>query len=383
MKTKSVNYTILENPETHWYWAELEKLHLATSKAILNAIGMSFREELIRGLDEESKQNYLNQMQKLDQLVIQTGETLTLEETFFTQTQDICVLLTSKEPLKDEKGENIGLISTSVDITATKKAHQNELKKWAEKLNITTKALEEERVLKEAVSIYAGSIAHHLQIPINSIVQLNEFNISCIHKLEEFYVHTNEFSRMKSYFTKIKKSQGDIFKITQNMSASIAETTEKIENVITGREVKLKILSAKRVLNQVMNYYATDIDQGLIHIGEIAHFFFHGNEVSFYRIIMNLVQNAKRQIKIKNRGNLFFYTTETEKYHVLNIKDTAGGVTLDLVNRLFDLHKTRQVHGTGIGLQFCQLEMQKINGSLTAHLSEDDFILLQLNFPKI
>ena len=40
------------------------------------------------------------------------------------------------------------------------KTSQKELNKWAEKLNLKTQTLEEERVLKEAVSIYAGSIAH-------------------------------------------------------------------------------------------------------------------------------------------------------------------------------------------------------------------------------
>jgi K+-sensing histidine kinase KdpD len=67
----------------------------------------------------------------------------------------------------------------------------------------------------------------------------------------------------------------------------------------------------------------------------------------------------------------------------LKIKDNAGGLTAAEIAQFMNVYRGGQVQGTGIGLRFCALEMQKINGKIEAHLIDGDCVEFLLYFPKL
>jgi len=65
---------------------------------------------------------------------------------------------------------------------------------------------------------------------------------------------------------------------------------------------------------------------------------------------------------------------------VLYFKDTAGGVTQETVDNIFNGYQTTKAEGTGVGLAFCKLTMQSFGGEMSCHLVDGDCIEFRLKF---
>jgi len=120
-----------------------------------------------------------------------------------------------------------------------------------------------------------------------------------------------------------------------------------------------------------------------IHNNIQYNFEFLGDHFTVLKILGNLISNAVRQIEQKGRGEILINTERNENYNILKIKDTAGGVSQELIDKIFELYKTGEVQGTGLGLSSAQMWMKKMKGKLEAHLVDNDCIEFHLLFPKI
>jgi len=122
-------------------------------------------------------------------------------------------------------------------------------------------------------------------------------------------------------------------------------------------------------------------EKALIHWDTSHLFTFMGNPLLFYRIMFNLIKNSLYQIREKGHGEIFIRAEQTETHNVLYFKDTAGGVTQDIIDNIFNSYQTTKAEGTGVGLAFCKLTMQSFGGEMSCHLADGDCIEFWLEFP--
>jgi len=96
--------------------------------------------------------------------------------------------------------------------------------------------------------------------------------------------------------------------------------------------------------------------------------------------MFNLIKNSLYQIREKGRGEIFIRAEKTDTHNVLYFKDTAGGVTQETVDNIFNSYQTTKAEGTGVGLAFCKLTMQSFGGEMDCRLVDGEFIEFGLYF---
>ena len=86
-------------------------------------------------------------------------------------------------------------------------------------------------------------------------------------------------------------------------------------------------------------------------------------------MLANSIKNAKDElIKIKknDRRLIFINMYKKDSQAIIKIKDNAGGINKDIINKIFDAYFTtkEQTDGTGIGLYMSKQIIQEMNGKI-------------------
>ncbi len=96
-------------------------------------------------------------------------------------------------------------------------------------------------------------------------------------------------------------------------------------------------------------------------------------ENEFKHILINIINNAIdtfNKKEIKNR-KLIFNITELKDFISLNIIDNAGGIPQDIIEHIFEPYVTTKEEGSGVGLYFSLMIIEKIGGKLLVENIKD------------
>ncbi|HLD17423.1 MAG TPA: HAMP domain-containing sensor histidine kinase, partial [Coxiellaceae bacterium] len=137
----------------------------------------------------------------------------------------------------------------------------------------------------------------------------------------------------------------------------------------------------KCVRKVIQDYPFKENEREKLHFTCLKDFTFLGNEIFMVRVIENIIKNAYEQIDAKGKGEIYIQCNNHDDHSQLIIKDTAGDVTHEVVDALFQGMNTTKADGTGIGLSSAKEVMQMFGGEIKAQLIEGDCIAFILSFP--
>ncbi len=185
------------------------------------------------------------------------------------------------------------------------------------------------------------NIAHHWRQPLSTISTLssgmkleNDLNILSTKKLSEGLSQINNTTQMLS--------------TTINNFSDYFEPKKDIENfdltdVLANSISFFEPIFSKHKINTLISYEDKNILRGYPY--------------ELTQVIVNIFNNSKDAFilnKIQNRHLIISTYKEVDKY-VLSIKDSAGGIKNDLLEKIFDPYFTtkHKYKGTGLGLYMC------------------------------
>lgn len=359
----NANYTILDSLESSIYWKNKEGKIMGCNKYMLGLFGLSTKEEMIGQTDAILLHGEaLRRIEEIDQEVIQQGKTIRIEEEVTIASGEDRIYLTIKQPLLNEYGEIIGLVGSSIDITDLKKAQQREIEETVKRLT-AERISQEEHNFRKAVTVHSGNLAHDLKNPIHAnglMVEMVQGQLSNIQRQYQLPEHI--FEKINGYLNNIQENHALI-------SGIIDSSNQMIQQISSDNpEIVLEKVPIEKLIRGSLSNHRDAIDSRLIQVHIQNNFEISVEVISFYRIMINLLENSKRQIKTKGKGAIFITALEEEGFKKVFVKDTAGGLTAQQVSQFFELYKTKDVQSTGIGLQGCRLLMKKMNGILDVQL---------------
>ncbi len=110
-------------------------------------------------------------------------------------------------------------------------------------------------------------------------------------------------------------------------------------------------------------------------------FMFIGSRLLMQHVLFNLLKNALYVIATAQKGEISIWTEKRDKFNTLYFKDSAIGLSRQQFSRLFNHFYTTTYMGTGLGLSFCKLVMNRFGGDIRCETQEGSYAQFILSFP--
>ena len=313
-----------------------------------------------------------------------------------TKDKKTVYLNTTITPILDENENIIEFIAIRYDVTS-----EVELKKRLElkekeleqlNLNLEQKVKEQTKQLKELnktleqrvfEEIKKNEEKQKLLFWHSRMASLGQMLANIAHQWRQPLTELNLtlFNMKKASMNNNVKKVDELYKESKTLIASMSSTIEDFTNFFNPQKEK-KSFEIKDAINEALVILRKVIEIENIHIQIDVPIDYKvigvSNELS--QVIVNLIQNSKDafvQNKIDNKTiiiSLKENQQKEKKYALLEIKDNAGGIEKENIEKVFDPYFTTKYksQGTGLGLFMSKMIIEKSLEGELSHENVDD-----------
>jgi CheY-like chemotaxis protein len=303
------------------------------------------------------------------------------------QTKDIPVIFITAldDNISEEKGLNLGAvdyIAKPINPAIVLRRIQTHLALYDQNRALEHKVQEEvaKRMLQQELLVKQSRLAAMGEMMSAITHQWNQ-PLSAISA-------SNDALLMQSKLGTINEE--DIEKFSGFIKDSVLfmrDTILDFKNYFSTKKIK-KTFCVKEQVNAVMKILGIQLKHSNIEVNiEIdGNVNGYGVESEFKHVILNLIANAKDALnekKAENKKIVINASSIDESYSQLIIKDNAGGIPENIINKIFDDHfTTKEDKGTGIGLFMSKMIIEdEFKGEISV-CNEDNGAKFIVKFPS-
>lgn len=253
-------------------------------------------------------------------------------------------------------------------------------------LNYKTRLFQQQRMAGMAAA--AGMIAHELRTPLLGIKSGAQALSAYIPVLFEAYHLAKQHGLLSSSIRENRVRQ--LLGVSERISSEIDYANTIIDMLLikAGREnyllnCTLEQCSMADCLKEAIARYPFQSPQARAAVNWEGNFEFMGSKLLMQHILFNLLKNALYVIATSQRGEISIWTESGKDRNYLYVQDTAKGIAPKQLARLFEHFYTTTFMGTGIGLSFCKLVMNRFGGDISCVSEEGKYTKFILSFPVI
>ena len=360
-KSHELLHSVTESVKDLIFYKDLDFSYIGCNQSFARFFGREVEEFIGHNDFELYPLEYASLFREMDTLMLEGMRVRTNEEWVKNSDGEDTLLLTTKAPLINSQGEVFGLVGISRDITEEYNLKQ-EIK--------SQQALLIQQSRNAAMGEMIGNIAHQWRQPLNALSLLLQ-NIMFAH----------ETGRINQEFMNRVNEKGSL--LISSMSATIDDfrnffrpnREKEVFDVALGLDKTLAMLQAS--LNNALITVTKEAKSGL----EVDGF---ANE--FSQVLLNLLNNAKDALTEHPIANkmISIRCYDSGKNIIITINDNAGGISKEIIDRIFDPYFTTKEEGkgTGIGLYMSKMIVENnMSGKLTVHNSEEG-ALFTITLPR-
>jgi two-component system aerobic respiration control sensor histidine kinase ArcB len=353
----------------HVYWMNKEGVYLGCNDNQAKALGFVSRKEIVGKRNAELRVFMIPEvLDPINKKVMESGETILIEEPALSPEGGQATFLSSKVPLHNSQGEIIGMVGISFDITARKEA-EHELKIAKEGAEAANKAKTE----------FLATISHELRTPLNGIIGMAQIlvNQKLSVKLRD---HVQDIFEASNLLLSLVNDMLDFAKLEAGEMDVLAEPVDL--KILVNETTDIMIYQAKsKGLDFVVDYAETVPYQVLTDSRAIK------------QILLNLLSNA---IKFTEQGQIALQVscikkTENAAMLQITVTDSGIGIPADKMSLIFERFKqldsslTRRYGGTGLGLAITKQLVEKLGGEIgvETQLGKGSTFWVKLKFPLV
>ena len=320
------------------YWKSKDGRFLGCNQNVADILGLSSCDDIIGKKNRDLFSAKLaKQATEIDKQVMKSGKEYCVEENGLNIDWEPAIYLTRKLPLRNAKGDVIGILGISIDITEMRE-QEAELKVAREAANASQKAKNE----------FLANMSHDIKTPYHGIYGI----------ADGLYQQETDPEK-KEYLGYIVQSCRRLLELL-NQITDIAK--------LGGISVSYKEFNILESVTEVTELMAAEAKRkGLILSTECPDAFITSDKFRVNRILTNLVGNA---LKFTDSGEV---SIRVVTYPVLKIfvNDTGVGIPQDKHEFIFDQfaklnpsHDFQTFTGAGLGLYMSKKLASEIGGDV-------------------
>ncbi len=126
----------------------------------------------------------------------------------------------------------------------------------------------------------------------------------------------------------------------------------------------------------LQRYPFSEEERKLVHFEKGEDFFLKGNSLYMQHVFFNLIKNSLYAILAARKGEIFISVKTLKSIISCFFKDTALGLSENEIDLVFKKFYTKKMHGTGIGLSYCQMVVEAYAGCLNVKANPENLLNL-------
>lgn len=349
------------------YWEDVNSVLLGGNEAVFNATGARLAEAYVgKTLFELYPKEMADYIKRHNEEVMRTGKVLSQEEVIKDiSTGETKYFTAIKAPLRDDDGNIIGIVGTSIDITEQKKL-----------LVALKRAKEKAEAANQAKDEFIRNMSHDIRTPLSGIIGMSNILEKEVHSLEE-----------KDHAHMINISGEQLLAMLNSVLDIIATGSEK-EN-----QVNLSVFNVVDLIHSIADLELPTIRlKNLdlkISIPDEVPTIIETDKTKLHRILLNLLGNA---VKFTEKGFIEIGVKVKEKSGKVTllafyIKDSGPGIKHEDKEKIFKrfYRGTPSYEGIysghGVGLHIVKQYTHLLKSHITVDSTPGVGSIFTLNIP--
>ncbi|MDF1514218.1 MAG: ATP-binding protein [Anaerolineae bacterium] len=355
--------TVIDNIPDYIYAKDTESRFIISNITSAQAAGMGTPEELLGKSDFEIfPQELAEQYYADDQDIIRSGEPQInqVEPLLDHRIDKLVWVAATKIPLRDRRGEIVGLVGISRDITKQKEAEElqkvyaEDLEKKVEVRTTELREVQEQMLRREklaALGQLAGSVSHELRNPLgvvkNAVYLLN-------------MVLENPGAEIRKVLETLNEEVETMEKIVSDL-LEFARTRSSTRHILNVNAVLKETLSRIQLLDPSFIEVVLQLGENLSDI--------LADPTQLGQVFGNLIQNGFQAMP--SGGCLVIRTfMESPEWVGISITDTGVGISEANMAKLFEPLFTTKARGIGLGMVVVKTLVVEHGGMIEVESSE-------------
>ena len=347
---------------TPFYWMDAEGVVLGINDLCVQAIGTT--------KDIVGKKPYAFYKKEIAEHILKHNTEVIRQEKILAQEEWIEDIATKerkcfssvKAPLYDDDGKVIGIVGTSIEITAQKEIELLKLEKERQQMDLLSE--------KEKLITLAQTVAHDISSPLTALSMM-------MHACDE--LHEDKRRVMNGAIASILDIANNLLSTYRNVEQPAASSKEKHQTLLVS-DLLVQLLSEKKA------QYSDRPFRLELNIAYDAQFAFAQMQPSqFRRSMSNLINNAVDALDGANNGIVKIQLTADTESIVVSIQDNGKGMSSNVIEKMLDRQSFTEgkKDGHGIGLQQVWDTVDNNQAEMIVDSVIGQGTVIQLTFPRI
>ena len=345
-RTSGLMQAVIEDSIDPIFIKDLDGRYILANDACARAMGHT-QDQIIGSTDRDLlPAEAVPLLRAVDNRVIATGETLTVEETLPTPA-GIKIFLSTKSPLTDDHGASTGVIGIARDITARKRAEE-----------ALTLAKEEADLANQAKSDFLSAMSHELRTPLNAVLGFSQML---------------EMNPAEPLSAAQQRCVGHIHRAGQHLLDLINEVLDlaRIESgrlKLTIEDIDVRPILLESVALMLPLAEPRDIAIRIEPPAEPGNRRVRADATRLTQVLVNLLSNAIKYNRPGGAVSVLENLTPDGRLR-LTVIDTGYGMAPEWVAQLFQPFnrlgaESSEIEGTGIGLAITRQLVALMGGTI-------------------